>query len=160
MNIIIQRQERKTLAMVATPAGVEVRIPSNLDPEGARVRAFIAGGLARLQEHILDRPERPFTRVEAQAMIDQWAGRLAVTVGRVQFQPMRQKWGSLSSHGNLTLADDVLELPASLIEYIVVHELLHSRHPHHARHFKVALSLALPDWREREQELAAWLVTF
>ena len=158
MNVSICPQDRLTLAMVATPAGVEVRIPRRLNPDSERVQRFIATGLAKLQEHRPEPPERPFTKAEVQAMIDTWAARLGVAVNRVHFQPMRQKWGSLSSNGNLMLADDVLQLPASLIEYIVVHELIHVQHPHHARNFKVALSLALPDWREREQQLAAWLV--
>lgn len=158
MNVIIHAQERKSLAMVATPAGLEVRIPKELDPDGRQVQQFISDGLARLRQNEPAPPERPHTKADVQAIIETWAARLGVTVNRVQFQPMRHKWGSMSGHGNLTLARDVVRLPRPLLEYVVVHELLHVQHPHHARNFKVALNLALPDWQVREQQLAAWLV--
>ena len=158
MNVVIQPQDRKSLALVVTTDGLEVRIPQQLDPAGKQVQQFIADGLAHLPEAVGQGRERPYTTAEIRAMIDAWAEKLGVKVKRLQIRPMRRKWGSMSGNGNLTLAEDVRRLPVGLIEYIIVHELLHIRHPHHARKFKVAFSLALPDWREREQELAAWMV--
>lgn len=156
-KVVIQRQARKTLALVATPIGLEARIPDSLDPGSERVQSFIARGLQELKPYRPAMAERPLTKAEALEVITVWTRRLGAVVKRVQFRPMRRKWGSLSANGNLTLADDILQLAPPLLEYIIVHELLHLQHPHHARNFKVALTLALPDWRDRERQLAAWL---
>ena len=96
------------------------------------------------------------TRVEVLGLVQEWAERLQVNVGRVRFQRMRKKWGSISTAGNLTLAVDVVDLPGALIEYVVCHELLHLRVPCHNRLYHLQLSCHLPDWRERERELAGW----
>ena len=93
------------------------------------------------------------TRVEVLGLVQEWADRLQVDVGRVRFQRMRRKWGSISTAGNLTLAVDVLALPGPLVEYVVCHELLHLRVPSHNRLYRLELSCYLGDWREREREL-------
>jgi len=66
---------------------------------------------------------------------------------------MRNKWGSVSTAGNLTLAGDLLNLPRRLAEYVVCHELLHLRVPGHNRLYRLLLGHYIPDWREREREL-------
>ena len=98
MNVVIQSQERKSLALVVTPEGVEVRVPQQLDPAGERVQQFIANGLARLPKDLELERERPYQTAEIQTKIDTWAEKLGVTVNRVQIRPMRRKWGRQLRH--------------------------------------------------------------
>lgn len=90
------------------------------------------------------------------ARVAQWAADLDVEPGRVQVQPMRRKWASMSTRGNLTLATDVLHLPQELLDYVVVHELLHLKFPNHRKGFRAAMDYTLPDWRERAEQLASY----
>ena len=46
-----------------------------------------------------------------------------------------------------------MQLPAELIELVVVHELCHLKHFDHGTGFKSLMSEALPDWRQREKRL-------
>lgn len=93
------------------------------------------------------------TAADVQALVDRWAARLQVQVKRVQIRTMLTKWGSISTAGVLTLADDILHLPPDLAEYIVVHELMHLRYPDHQRAWRVSMGMYLPDWRERDSQL-------
>ena len=93
------------------------------------------------------------TAADVQALVDRWAARLQVQVKRVQIRTIRTKWGSISTAGVLTLADDILHLPPDLAEYIVVHELMHLRYPDHQRAWRVSMGMYLPDWRERDSQL-------
>jgi predicted metal-dependent hydrolase len=74
----------------------------------------------------------------------------------VQLRKMSNKWGSISTAGNLTLGSDLARLPRHLAEYVVCHELLHLQVPSHNKLYRLVLSRHIPDWREREQELASW----
>jgi predicted metal-dependent hydrolase len=47
----------------------------------------------------------------------------------------------------------LLQLPVRLLDYVVVHELVHLREPRHNPEFWRALEIALPDWRQREEAL-------
>lgn len=88
-------------------------------------------------------------------LVEQWASHIGVTVSRVQIRQMKTKWGSISVAGNLTLSSDVLRLPVELAEYVVVHELVHLRCPHHSKAWKVSMGLYLPDWRKRHRLLVS-----
>ena len=81
-----------------------------------------------------------------------------MTVKRVQLRHMRRKWGSISTAGTLTLADDLLKLPVPLVEYVICHELLHLRAPQHNRLYYLLLEQHIPDWRQRERGLARWVL--
>jgi hypothetical protein len=47
----------------------------------------------------------------------------------------------------------MLQLPVRLIDYVIVHELVHLRHQHHAPDFWLAVERAMPDWKARREEL-------
>lgn len=90
-------------------------------------------------------------------LVIQWSLTIGVTVSRVQIRKMRTKWGSISTAGNLTLSSDLLHFPLELAEYVIVHELVHLRCPHHGKAWKVSMSLYLSDWRKREKHLQKFI---
>jgi predicted metal-dependent hydrolase len=156
-EVKIKSQDRQSLAMKVTPNGVEVLIPHQLDPDSEQVQTFIDEGLQKLPPP--SPPTETLTKAEIVALVDRLAGELEVTVIRVQLRRMRQKWGSISTAGTLTLADDLLNLPRHLVEYVICHELLHLKVPHHNRLYYLLLAQHIPDWEQREQELGQWILT-
>jgi hypothetical protein len=157
-NIQIRQQPRKSLAMKVTPGGVQVLIPQSLAVDSPEVQTFIEGGLRQLA---LPEPVPSTERLNKEdvlALVEDWARRLGVEVKRVQLRAMRNKWGSISTAGTLTLARDLLGTPRRLVEYVICHELLHLKVPTHNRVFHLLLSRHIPDWRAREQELGRWVL--
>lgn len=155
--VAIRRQRRKRLAMQLSSRGVEVRVPDELDPADRQVQEFIAEGLRRLRKA----KSLPDTAVrsgeDVYGRVERWAQQLDVHPGRVQVQPMRRKWASMSTRGNLTLARALLYLPLELVDYVIVHELLHLKFPNHRKGFQAVLDYTLPDWRQREEQLALYM---
>lgn len=86
-------------------------------------------------------------RASLRARVALWSARLKVKARVVRVQRMTRKWGSCSTTGIVTLADDLAARPASFQDYVVVHELLHLRVPNHGRVFKALLSAHVPGWR-------------
>jgi predicted metal-dependent hydrolase len=159
-NVQIRQQPRKGLAMKVTPGGVQVLIPHGLQTDSLEVQAFIEEGLAKLTHPESVPPAERLSREDMLELVETWAERLGVQVKRVQLRAMRNKWGSISTAGTLTLARDLLDMPPRLVEYVVCHELLHLTVPTHNRVFHLLLSRHIPDWREREQELGRWVLEF
>jgi predicted metal-dependent hydrolase len=60
---------------------------------------------------------------------------------------MVHKWGSCSSRGTVTFADDLADRSPEFQNFVIVHELLHMRIPNHGRLFKAVLSVHVPGWR-------------
>ena len=155
-NVQIRQQERKSLAMKITPRGVLVLIPQYVAADSAEVREFIEEGLRDLKPPKPVPPSERLSKDDLLALVETWAEKLGVRVNRVQLRAMRNKWGSISTAGNLTLSGDLMHLPRHLAEYVVCHELLHLRVPSHNKVYRLVLSYHVPDWREREEELAGW----
>jgi predicted metal-dependent hydrolase len=82
-----------------------------------------------------------------------WATRIGVKTTQIHLRTMRSKWASMSTAGRLTLNSDLLTIPRSLVEYVVVHELVHLLAPNHGKVFKSLLAAYLPDWHERDLAL-------
>lgn len=157
MAVEIHRQKRKSLALKLTPRGPVALIPDHLDAESSQVQAFIQDALAGLPAP--ERRTRPLEPEAVHSIVAVWADRLHVAVARTQVRPMTNKWGSISTAGTLTLADDLLTLPDDLVEYVIVHELLHLKFPDHRAGWRVSIGMYIPDWRERERRLQVCQLT-
>ncbi|MCB1062122.1 MAG: M48 family metallopeptidase [Verrucomicrobiae bacterium] len=63
-------------------------------------------------------------------------------------------WGACGRDGSLYFNWKLLQLPVKLIDYVVMHELIHLREHHHGPEFWSALERAMPDWKLRKESLA------
>jgi len=52
---------------------------------------------------------------------------------RVSIRSQKTRWGSCSSRSNISLNDQLLFLPADTVEYLMIHELCHTRHLNHSK---------------------------
>ena len=68
---------------------------------------------------------------------------------------MTRKWGSCSTSGVITLAEDLADQEAGFQDFVIAHELLHTRIPNHGRVFKALMSAHIPDWRVHDRERLA-----
>jgi len=83
-----------------------------------------------------------------------WSLTLGVNPSDVLIKPMVDRWGSCAPDGTITLAADLARLDTSAQDYVIVHELLHLRHPGHGRVFKALLALHVPEWAEIDELLS------
>lgn len=89
-------------------------------------------------------------------LIAQWEPRLGVKVNRYFLQRMKTKWGSCTpSAGTIRLNTELVKKPRELLEYVVVHEMVHLLEPTHNSRFVALMDQHFPSWREARQELNA-----
>lgn len=79
-----------------------------------------------------------------------WAVQLKVNPASLRFEHLRDKWGSCSQSGEVTLALDLVDMDERFQDYVIVHELLHIRVRSHGKRFRALLSAHIPDWRALE----------
>jgi predicted nuclease of restriction endonuclease-like (RecB) superfamily len=69
-------------------------------------------------------------------------------------QRMKTKWGSCNHRaGNVRLNTELVKKPKDLLEYVVVHEMVHLLEPTHSERFQTILQKHYPTWREARAEL-------
>jgi predicted metal-dependent hydrolase len=87
-------------------------------------------------------------------LIRRWEPKLGVEVAAYFLQRMKTKWGGCNPRaGHIRLNTELVKKPADLLEYVVVHEMLHLVVPTHSERFVTLLSRHYPAWREARAEL-------
>jgi predicted metal-dependent hydrolase len=81
-----------------------------------------------------------------------WSRRLKVEARIVRVQRMTRKWGSCSTTGIITLAEDLIQQEPGFQDFVIAHELLHLRVPTHGRLFKALITAYVPAWRQFDVE--------
>lgn len=71
----------------------------------------------------------------------------------VAFRRMAKRWGSCTKAGGVLFNTELAHVPVPCIDYVVVHELCHLKHPNHSAAFYALLFQVLPDWRQRKARL-------
>ena len=72
---------------------------------------------------------------------------------RVSIRKQKTRWGSCSSKDNINLNMNLLHLPSELMDYILLHELVHTRVKNHSRDFWNELETVVPNAREIDRKL-------
>lgn len=87
-------------------------------------------------------------------LIARWEPRLGVHVVAYFLQRMKTKWGSCNHDaGHIRLNTELVKKPKDLVEYVVVHEMIHLMEPTHGERFIKILADHYPTWREAKSEL-------
>ena len=87
-------------------------------------------------------------------LINKWECKLKVKVASYYLQRMKTKWGSCNHQaGNIRLNTELVKKPKDLLEYVIVHEMVHLLEPTHNERFISILGEHFPTWREARAEL-------
>ena len=88
------------------------------------------------------------------ALIRKWQRKLRVEVAGYFLQRMKTKWGSCNHRARtIRLNTELVKKPKDLLEYVIVHELLHLLEHTHSDRFVALLDRHYPTWREARAEL-------
>jgi hypothetical protein len=69
---------------------------------------------------------------------------------------MKTKWGACNTQArNIRLNTELVKKPRDLLEYVIVHELMHLIEPKHSDRFIALMDRHYPHWREARAELNA-----
>ncbi len=89
---------------------------------------------------------------------------LGLVYRQVSIRGQRTRWGSCSSNGTISLNRNLLFLEPELVDYLLVHELCHTRHLNHSTAYWTLVERYRPDYRPLDRrlrkaarELPGWL---
>ena len=86
-------------------------------------------------------------------MLERVARQTGLDYSRVCIRSQKTRWGSCSSRGNISLNDQLLFVPADTAEYLMIHELCHTRHMNHSPAFWGLVQSHCPGYRSHERLL-------
>jgi hypothetical protein len=86
-------------------------------------------------------------------LLDRVSGQTGLGYNRFSIRSQKSRWGSCSSRGSISLNDQLLFVPPDVVEYLMIHELCHTRHLNHSPAFWKLLQSHCPDYRGHEKLL-------
>ncbi len=99
----------------------------------------------------------PVDRNKARAMLAQRLSELArrheFDYNRLYVRNQKTRWGSCSSKNNISLNMNLVSLPGELRDYVILHELVHTRHKNHSRKFWAELDGLVGDSKRFKKEI-------
>lgn len=82
--------------------------------------------------------------------IEMWHPKVGTAPSRINIGDLGYRWGSCGKNGVVHFNWRLLQLPVRLVDYVIVHELVHLLEHNHTREFWRILDCVLPDWRDRK----------
>jgi predicted metal-dependent hydrolase len=87
-------------------------------------------------------------------LINKWQPRLGVRVDGYFLQRMKTKWGSCNHTARtIRLNTELVKKPKDLLEYVIVHEMVHLIEPKHSERFVALMTKNFPMWQTARSEL-------
>ncbi len=83
-----------------------------------------------------------------------FADKLEIEIKGLYIRPMKNKWASCSTDGNLNFNKELLNMSKDIGKYVIFHELLHFFIPNHGKLWKSLMLAHLGDYKFVEKQLS------
>lgn len=83
-----------------------------------------------------------------------WEDRIGAAAAGLDVRELGYRWGSCGQDGTIYFHWATILLPPPIVEYVLVHELVHLLEPNHTPEFWLRLERAMPDYEQRKTWLA------
>ena len=161
---------RRIVITVRPRRGARVSIPRHSTIEEAlsfvrKKETWIKKHLAIINEKQAQNKElnEAFLNIDKKAARKKITGRLrelaranGFTFGKVSIRNQRTRWGSCSGQGNLSFNLKLVVLPQELMDYVIFHELVHTRIHNHSERFWQEVNKYVGNGKAKARTLKEW----
>jgi len=159
----IKNNRAKRIIISIKPEFVRVTVPRRQTLKNAQ--KFVDAKINWIKKHsnnmkILTEKSKELPKIDREEARENLEKRLSELAeqhnfqyNRVSIRSQRTRWGSCSSKDNISLNMKLLHLPQQLIDYILLHELVHTRVKNHSKDFWNELETVVPNARTVDEQL-------
>ncbi len=115
--------------------------------------------MEKAQRYFLSRSgnvDRPEAKAGLIKRLDKLAEENGFSYNKVFVRNQKTRWGSCSNKNNISLNIKLLGLPGELMDYIILHELLHTRIKNHSKEFWTELNSLVGDAKGLQSKLKGY----
>lgn len=106
------------------------------------------------REEVMQEWHRSLLHEAVPPLIRKWEAKLGVEVASYFLQRMKTKWGGCNPRQrNIRLNTELVKKPKDLLDYVVLHEMVHLIEPKHNERFLALMTKHYPTWQEARAEL-------
>ena len=82
-----------------------------------------------------------------------WARATRMAAPAIRIRHFKRRWANCTAGNALEFHPRVMALPASVLDYVIVHELCHTIEKNHTKAFWQRVALHMPDWQRQHAAL-------
>jgi predicted metal-dependent hydrolase len=163
VDFVNSTRARRLSITVKSDGSVRVAVPRGISIRKARsflssriewvVRSREKLGSRRVPRGKLPPVDRNRARVVLAGRLNKLARRHGFMYNRLYVRNQKTRWGSCSSKNNISLNMNLVSLPGELRDYVILHELVHTRHKNHSREFWAELDGLVGDSKQFKKEM-------
>lgn len=144
----IQSTNSPKVSIRIFPGVTEIQYPETISVHSEEIQNAIRTGIEETW------------RIEAKQYLPNRLGTLAARFGfmynRVTIKNIKSRWGSCSYQNNINLSLHVMRLPDDLIDYIILHELVHTVVKNHSKDYWESLERVCANARSLDKQINQW----
>jgi predicted metal-dependent hydrolase len=123
----LKKAQRRDISVRLSKGKINVAYPNLINPNSKVLQQEIRKGIDRA------------LRLEAKQYLPDRVNELAEKFGfkfnKLALKNIKSRWGSCSRKNNISLCIHLMRLPDHLIDYVILHELVHTVHHNHSAKF-------------------------
>ena len=147
----------ETLMFLGKPLKLDIMATTQNVPAVSHQEGTLAIATPRAQPAYIAALARDWLRSQAlvdyAARVDRYRTAMAAPQVDIRLSNARTRWGSCHAGGRILLNWRLIQMPARLIDYVVVHELAHLREMNHSPRFWAVVAKEIPDHAARRREI-------
>ena len=167
VNFIRSKRAKRLIIKISSRNGIRVSVPVGVSYETAE--QIVIKKLKAIQRHLNEikrknsecrQPDMNLRRVDVKSAVEKlvgrlqyWAKRYNFVFNRVTIRNQKTRWGSCSIKNNINLNINLVKLPDELMDYVIIHELVHTIHKNHGALFWKELNSLVGDARQLSHQL-------
>ena len=144
----LQISEGSELASRLADMTLQVTLPSGMPVHSPKAQMYIKKAALKA------------LKKQAQAYLTRRLAMLAHEFGfsykNIRFSNAGTRWGSCSTTGTISMNIWLMQLPFELIDYVLIHELCHTREMNHSPKFWWHVQMILPNYKLLKKQLKDW----
>jgi predicted metal-dependent hydrolase len=110
-----------------------------------------------LQQNYPQQNLQPINKKEAKTILTNRINLLAqkyrFPYNRLFIRNQKTRWGSCSAKNNISLNMNLVRLPRKLQDYVILHELVHTKHKNHSKKFWAEIDRYVGDGKRLRKEI-------
>ena len=153
---------------VKPPAAIRVAIPKGISFERAKIftqtkEVWIKRTLNKAQQHLnssikLNPVEKNNAKIYLLRRLEEIAQEHGFLYNKATVRNQKTRWGSCSGKNNLSLNIQLINLPHELIDYVIFHELVHTKVKNHSPVFWKKLDEFVGNAKSLNKELKQYIL--
>ena len=149
-KLVLRKTNRKDISVKLSKGKINVVYPTELDSASIELQTAIRKGIERA------------LKLEAKDQLPKKVKELASKYGfkfnKLTLKNIKSRWGSCSRKNNINLSIHLMRLPEYLIDYVILHELVHTVHHNHSDRFWIALDSITGGAKSLDKELKKYRI--